>query len=173
MAGYAVKKFNKEHMAKAMSRGLPISLKKSVEVCNFIRGKNVNEAKEMLKKVSEKKMVVPFKRFNKDLGHKKGEGPGRFPVNVTNSLRKLLETAEANAQFKGLNTSNLIIMHICSHKGGKAWHFGRKRRRQMKRTNVEVVVEEKAKKEPVKEQKKDVQSKKEEEGKEKVDKGKK
>lgn len=173
MTGYAAKKFNKEHVAMAMSRGLPISLKKAVEACRFIRGKNVNEAKEILKKVSEKKMVVPFKRFNKDLGHKKGEGPGRFPVNVVNALRKLLETAEANAQFKGLNTSNLTIMHICSHKGGKAWHFGRKRRRQMKRTNVEVVVEEKAKKEPVKVQKKAVSDKNGEEGKEKVDKGKK
>jgi len=162
MTGYATKKFNKEHMARAMGRGLPISLKKTVETCNFIRGKSVNEAKEVLKQVSEKKIAIPFKRFNEDMGHKKKIGPGRFPIKVSNALIKLLETAEANAQFKGLNTSNLTITHICSHKGGKSWHFGRKRRREMKRTHVEVVVEERAKKE-LKEQNKPVQDKKAEE----------
>lgn len=134
-------------MARAMGRALPISFKQSVEVCNFIRGKGVNEAKSILKKVSEKKMIVPFKRFNRDLGHKKKIGPGRFPVKTSKELLKLLEAVEANAQFKGLNTSNLTIMHICAHKASKVWHFGRKRRRQMKRTNVEVIVEESAKKE--------------------------
>lgn len=167
MTGYATNKFNKEHMARAMGRGLPISLKKTVETCNFIRGKSVNEAKEILKQVSEKKMAIPFKRFNADMGHKKKIGPGRFPIKVSNALIKLLETAEANAQFKGLNTSNLTITHICSHKGGKSWHFGRKRRREMKRTHVEIVVEEKAKEAPVKKQGKPVKDKKTEEKKEK------
>ena len=166
MAGYATKKFNKEHMARAMGRGLPISLKKTAEACKFIRGKSVNEAKGILKEVSEKKMAIPFKRFNKDMGHKKKIGSGRFPIKVSNELIKLLETAEANAQFKGLNTSNLTIAHICAHKGGKSWHFGRKRRRQMKRTNIEVIVEEKAKKE-LKKESKPVQDKKAEEKEEK------
>lgn len=146
MANYAIKNFDNEHMAKAIGRGLPISFKQSVEICNFIKGKNINYAKDILKKVSEKKMAVPFKRFKKDLGHKKKIGAGRFPLKASNELMKLLEAVEANAQFKGLNTSNLTIMHICANKAGKAWHFGRKRRRQMKRTNVEVIVEEKAKK---------------------------
>jgi large subunit ribosomal protein L22 len=155
MVNYAIKNFNKGHMAKAMGRNLPISFKQTVEVCNFIRGKSVNDAKDILKKVSEKKMVVPFKRFNRDLGHKKKIGAGRFPVKTSNELMKLLEAVEANAQFKGLNTSNLTIMHICAHKGSKGWHFGRKRRRQMKRTNVEVIVEERVKKEVKGEKKED------------------
>ena len=168
MADYATKKYNKEHMARAMCRGLPISLKQTAEACKFIRGRGVNESKEVLRKVSEKKMAVPFTRFNKDMGHKKKIGPGRFPIKVSNELIKLLETVEANAQFKGLNTSNLTITHICPNRGSKSWHFGRKRRRQMKRTNVEVIVEEKAKKEPVKEKGKPVQDKKVEEKKEKL-----
>lgn len=159
MINYATKKFNKEHMARAMGRALPISFKQTTEVCNFIRGKSVNDSKEILKKVLEKKAVVPFKRFNKSLGHKKRSGAGRFPVKASKELIKLLEVVEANAQFKGLNTSNLTIMHICANKGGKTWHFGRKRRRQMKRTNVEVIVEERVKKES--KEKKDIQGKKE------------
>ena len=63
MINYATKNFNKEHMAKAMGRNLPISFKQTVEVCNFIRNKSVNDAKEILKKVSEKKQMIPFKRF--------------------------------------------------------------------------------------------------------------
>ena len=160
MVNYSTKKISSEHMAKAMGKALPISLKQTVEVCNFIRGKRVSDAKEILKKVSEKKIAVPFKRFNMDLGHKKKIGAGRFPVKTSKELIKLLEAAEANAQFKGLNTSNLTIMHICSQKGGKSWHFGRKRRRQMKRTNVEVIVEESVK-EKGKEEKKDVKNKRE------------
>ncbi len=148
MVNYATKKFDKEHMAKAMGRNLPISFKQTVETCNFIRGKNVAYAKGALKKISEKKMAMPFKRFNSDMGHKKKIGAGRFPLKVSKELISLLETVEANAQFKGLNTSNLTITHICSHKGGKAWHYGRKRRREMKRTNVEIIVAEKTKKEP-------------------------
>jgi len=146
MVNYSTKKFDKEHMAKVMGRNLSMSLKQTVEVCNFIRGKSINDVKVILKRVSEKKIAVPFKRFNKDLGHKKMGGAGRFPVKVSRELIKLLEAVEANAQFKGLNTANLTIKHICAHKGSKVWHFGRKRRRKMKRTNVEIVVEEKVKK---------------------------
>jgi len=36
-----------------------------------------------------------------------------------------------------------VIRHINAHKGETAWHFGRKRRRRMKRTNLEIIVEEK------------------------------
>ena len=160
MVNYSTKEFNKEYMAKAMGRNLPISFKQTVEVCNFIKGKSINDSKNILKKVSEKKMAVPFKRFNRDLGHKKKIGAGRFPVKTSNELIKLLEAVEANAQFKGLNTANLTITHICAHKGSKTWHFGRKRRRQMKRTNVELIVEEKAKKEN-KEDKEAIKNKKE------------
>ena len=160
MVNYSTKEFNKEYMAKAMGRNLPISFKQTVEVCNFIKGRSINDSKNILEGVSEKKMAVPFKRFNRGLGHKKKSGAGRFPVKTSNELIKLLEAVEANAQFKGLNTANLTITHICAHKGSKTWHFGRKRRRQMKRTNVELIVEEKAEKED-KEDKEAIKNKKE------------
>ncbi len=57
-------------------------------------------------------------------------------------MLKLLDAAEANAQFKGLNTSLLHIAHLCAHRAGAPVHPGR-RGRTMKRTHVEVVVEEK------------------------------
>ena len=146
MKGYTFRAYNQEHMARAIGMALPISFKQSVEICNFIENKNVSDAKKMLQNVTEKKIAVPFKRYNWDLGHKKKIGPARYPEKASKEFIKLIENVEANAQFKGLNTSNLIIAHVSAHKAGKTWHFGRQSRRRMKRTNVEIIVEEKAKK---------------------------
>ena len=129
-------------MARAIGVALPISFKQSVEICRFIKYRNINDAKVILHKVTEKRIPVPFRRYNMDLGHKKKIGPGRYPKNASKEIIKLIESAEANAQFKGINTSNLIITHISAHNAGKAWHYGRKSRRRMKRTNIEIVVEE-------------------------------
>jgi len=144
-------------MARAVGVALPISFKQSVEICHFIRNRNVESAKKVLQSVIDKKAAVPFRRYNTDLGHKKKIGPGSYPENASKEFIRLIESAEANAQFKGLSTSNLVIAHISAHKAGKAWHYGRKSRRQMKRTHVELVVEEKAKKN---ENKKEVKAKK-------------
>ena len=139
---YAAKVYDKEQMARVVGRSLSISAKQSVEICSFIKNKGVQEAKNILKKDIEKKQAGPFKRYNRDRGHKTKIGPGRYPEKASEEILKLLDAVEANAQFKGLNTSNLIISHICSHKAQKSWHYGRKRRRKMKRTHLEIIVKE-------------------------------
>ena len=68
----------------------------------------------------------------------------------------------ANAQFKGLNTANLVITHINANKASKVMHSGRKRSRSAKRTNVEIVVQEKATKESVKKEVKEKKAAREE-----------
>ncbi len=155
MKGYTFKTYDQEHMARAIGVSLPISFKQSVEICSFIKNKNVGEVKKVLEKVVEKKVAIPFKRYNWDLGHKTKIGPARYPEKASKEFIKLIENVEANAQFKGLNTSNLIISHVSAHRAGKVWHYGRKSRRRMKRTNVEIVVEEKAKKNESEKQKQD------------------
>ena len=140
---YSLKSYDKEHTAKAIGVALPVSFKQSVEICNFIRNKKVSSAKKLLQEVVEKKRAVPFKRFDFDLGHKRKIGPGRYPENASKEIIRLIESVESNAQFKGLNTSNLVITHINAHKASKAWHYGRKSRRKMKRTNIEIFVQEK------------------------------
>lgn len=142
MKNYTYTDYSKEHMARAIGKVLPISFKQSVEICRFIKNKRVNDAKELLHRVTEQKIAVPFKTYNFDLGHKKKTGPARYPLKASWQFIELIESAEANAQFKGINTSNLVILHISAHKAGKAWHFGRKTRRKMKRTNIEIVVGE-------------------------------
>ena len=140
--GKKSKLYNKEHMAKVSGNALPISTKQSIEVCNFIRSKGLNKAKDILNRVVDMEVAVPFKRFNGDTGHKKGIGPGKFPVRTSEEIVKLLESVEANAQFKGLDTGKLVIKHICANKAAKSWHYGRQRRRKMKRTNIDIIVEE-------------------------------
>lgn len=130
-------------MAKALGMNLPISRKQSFEICKYIRYKKLNTAKKLLEEVISKKKAVPFGRYNTDLGHKPKIGPGSYPVKASKEILRLIENAEANAQFKGLNTSNLYINHIKVNQSPKAWHYGRKSRRRMKRATVEVVLGEK------------------------------
>ncbi|MBN2422515.1 50S ribosomal protein L22 [Candidatus Woesearchaeota archaeon] len=132
-----------ENMAFAKGLNLSISTKKAVEICNNIRKKPVTEAKKILEEIIELKRPLPMKRFNRDTAHKKAIGPGRFPKKTAKLILSTVKNAESNAQNKGLNTHNLIIAHISAHKASTPWHYGRHRRRKMKRTHVEIVVEEK------------------------------
>lgn len=148
---YAFKDFDNEHMSRAVGRDLGISTKHAINICTFIRGKNVQRAKDILKNVIEMKQPVPYKRFNHGVGHRPGIGPGRYPIKASENILGIIESAEVNAQQKGLNTSNLSIRHICAQYASRPMHSGRQRRVKMKRTHVEVVLEEQAKKETTKE----------------------
>ena len=129
-------------MAKVVGRALPISTKFCIEICNFIRDMSTSDAKKILQTVVEGKKAVPFKIFNGGLGHKRKIGPGRYPIKATTEIISLIESAEANAQFKGLNTSDLYIAHINAHLASRPWRYGRQRRRKAKRTHIEIIVEE-------------------------------
>jgi len=131
-----------DNTAKALGRNLPISTKQSIEIGSFIKGKTIVKAKTMLKDVIAKKVAVPFTRFNKDMGHKKGNiAAGRYPINASTEILNILNSAESNAANKGLG-SDLFIKMFVANKGTGQWHYGRQRRRRMKRTHVEIIVEE-------------------------------
>ncbi|MBW3001805.1 50S ribosomal protein L22 [Candidatus Woesearchaeota archaeon] len=131
-----------ENCAKAVGLALPISRKQSIMICKFIRNKNVQLAKQHLSEVILKKRAVPFTRFNDDMGHKAGMAAGRYPIKACQNILALLESAEANAQFKGLSTADLVVMHASAQKGPDSWRYGRHIRRQAKRTHIEIVLEE-------------------------------
>ncbi|MAG20284.1 50S ribosomal protein L22 [archaeon] len=146
-----------ENTAKVLARNLPISRKQAVEVCSFIKNKTTLKAKTQLQNVLKKKIAVPFKKFNQDLPHKPGIGPGRYPIKTSQAFINLLNSLESNAEFKNLST-NLLITYASACKGSTQFHSGRQRRRQMKRTHVEIrakeIEEKKEKKTPKKEEKK-------------------
>ncbi|MEW6063197.1 MAG: 50S ribosomal protein L22 [Nanoarchaeota archaeon] len=129
--------------AKVIGRNLQISAKHSVEIGSFIRNRRLDVAKNLLKQVVEKKVAVPFKRYNRDTGHKAGIAAGQYPIKASEMILRLLNSVEKNAIAKGMNASNLIISFFSANKGGLAWHYGRKRGRKMKNTHIEIRVKEK------------------------------
>ena len=132
-----------QHEAKAVGVGLPISFKHGSEVANLVRGMKVSRAKTTLDNVMRFKEAVPYTRYFEEIAHQKNVGPGRFPIKTCKHILAIIESAEANAQFKGLNTGNLIIKHIAAQGGGKVHHYGRNGRKA-KRAHIEIVLAESA-----------------------------
>lgn len=148
---YAFQQYGKDHMARASSKDVPISFKQSIEICSHLRYKSLQDAKSILERVLQLKQAIPFRRFQNGLGHKPGMASGRYPINACSAFLKLLNSVEANAQQKGLNTSNLKLVHLIAQQATRPFHYSRHRGRQMKAAHLEVVVEER--KSPAKEQK--------------------
>ena len=137
--------YDEKKMARAYGIALPISMKKTVEVCKFVKGRQVADAIRLLGMVQDEKIAVPFGTYAKDgTGHKPGIGPGRYPKKVCVEVVKLLSQVSANAKSKGLDATKLVVSSVVAKKGANSWHFGRQRRRRMKRTHLEVVVTESA-----------------------------
>jgi len=128
--------------AKAVGLALPISYKHTVEVCNFVRGKPIEQAKRLLDEVMKMKRAVPYRIYNLEMAHNRAVGAGRFPVKTCKHVREVIESAEANAQHKGLSVANLVVRHLAPQKAGRTMHFGRQRR-ESKRCHLEVIVGEK------------------------------
>ncbi len=135
---------SKSHYASVNVKDLPISTKQSVEVAKFIRGRNLKKVKSMLNQVLQKKIAVPYTRYNRDTPHRPGKiASGRYPQKATNHFLKLLNSLEANAENKGLNVDALIVSEVVANKAASQWHYGRMRRRMMKRTNLRMKAIEK------------------------------
>ena len=147
---YAFTDDDKAKTAKALGRSLKISPKHAVEICNKIRGMKVERAQAYLEDVMEMKTAVPFKKHNKKVGHRRGIGgwpTGRYPVKAAKQILDIIKNAEANAEYKGLDTENLKIMHISSHKGYviRGWTpraFGRASPFNTPTTHVQIILGE-------------------------------
>ena len=143
--GYSMP-FDPEKTARARGIDLPISRKKSMELCRAIRGMEVQKAKDYLEDVIDKKKAVPIRRYTTGAGHKKGIGPGKYPVKVAKYVLKVIESAENNAEYNGLDTDTLYIKSIAAHpgrvyKGYMPRAHGRFTPWDEKTTNIEVILE--------------------------------
>ncbi|MBN2014565.1 MAG: 50S ribosomal protein L22 [Candidatus Altiarchaeota archaeon] len=133
---------------KAMGRNFDISFKDAVVVCDKLRGMKLTEAMSLLESVVALEKTIPFKRFNKGIGHRRGLGKdniGRYPKKAASSILRVLRNLEANADYKGLDSEKLRIAHLQALKG-----ISRKRRKPKGRwatwvrdlVNVQVIAEE-------------------------------
>ena len=148
--GYSITDVNLEKTAKASGRELRVSPKHAREVCRTLKGMKLDQAKDYLQQVMLKKKPVPFRRFNKKVGHRHGlekAFAGRYPVKAAQEILRVLEGAEANAENKGLDMERLRIIHASAYPGMKIKRFiprafGRSSPRNMTLSHVELVLEE-------------------------------
>jgi large subunit ribosomal protein L22 len=104
--------------ARAYGRDLPCSPKSGRNVARAIKGMPVARAKTFLEEVVAVKTPVPFKVRVRKIHHRKGGmGPGRYPVQTAKCMLKVLESAEANAEYKGLDKDRLVITHSTAYQG--------------------------------------------------------
>jgi large subunit ribosomal protein L22 len=116
---YAYKPKDETKVAKAMGYEMPISFKHAVEICAAIKGKPIEDAIKYLEEVVAMKRVVPFRNYKKKIPHKRLERwyAGKYPQKAAKNILKVLKNLDANAEYKGLEKSKLVIVHAQAKKG--------------------------------------------------------
>jgi large subunit ribosomal protein L22 len=111
----------------------------------------LTKAKQYLRDVMTKEKPVPVRRFRKKVGHRHGlvkAFAGRYPIKASKEILKILESAEANAENKGLDTDRMRIVHASAYPGMKVKRYkpraqGRASPKFQILTHVEIALEEK------------------------------
>jgi len=60
---------------------------------------------------------VPYKRYTRNIPHRKGMCTGRYPQKAAKEFLNVLKNAESNAAYKGLDSENMRITHVATKKG--------------------------------------------------------
>jgi large subunit ribosomal protein L22 len=150
--GYSIteEELDPEKTVKASGREVRVSHKSAIEICKTIKGMMLSQAKQYLRDVMDKKRAVPFTRFKKKAGHRHGlekAYAGKYPEKASKQILKILEGAEANAEYKGLDTERLRIIHASAYPGMKIKRFtprahGRATPKFQTLCHIEVALEE-------------------------------
>ncbi|HTW40271.1 MAG TPA: 50S ribosomal protein L22 [Thermoplasmata archaeon] len=147
MRGYTYRDEPGVSVARARGLEIPMSPKKTYEVLNAIRGLPLDRARQVLEDAVAMKKAIPFRRYNQETAHKRGVGPGRYPVKVAKNVLKLLQNAEENAEYDSLDTDALFVkVAACSRgrirKANMPRAQGRATQWNEQTTNVEIVLAE-------------------------------
>jgi large subunit ribosomal protein L22 len=116
--------YNKRHdpstVARAMGRELRISPKDATEICRELRGKDLDAALDYMDRVIDGVDAVPYKRHHGKLSHKSSLNKwhsGRYPASACEAITQVLENAQSNARYKGLDETSLFVRHASARKG--------------------------------------------------------
>jgi ribosomal protein L22(archaeal)/L17(eukaryotic/archaeal) len=137
-----------ETSSRATASELHISFKKTREICHHIKGMKLPQAQSFLTDVVALKKAVPFKRHTEGSGHKKGPmANGKYPVNASIEVLKILKNAESNAEYKGLEPSRMYVSSIRADRGRVIRGFfprarGRASPKNTTTVNIEVILSE-------------------------------
>lgn len=112
--------------------GVRVSTKKSIDVCNAIRGKKISDAIAYLETIASGKKALPMKG---EYPHQKGIMSGRFPKKTAEAFIVLLKSLQANANVNEIEEPIVAeaIANIAPRPYAK---FGRWRK---KRTHIKLV----------------------------------
>jgi len=133
-----------------MGMELHISPKAAREICRTLRGMRANHARSYLEDVIALKKPVPFKRYARNVGHKRGLvgwDAGRFPEKAAKAVLVVLNNALANAEYKGMESDKMRIFHAGTLKGRtiRGWMpraMGRATPKNTETVSVEMVLTE-------------------------------
>ncbi|TIA58337.1 ribosomal protein L22 [Aureobasidium pullulans] len=114
---YAATEIENAKSARARGSYLRVSFKNTRETAQAINGWKVTRALQYLENVKNHAEAVPMRRYAGSTGRTAqgkqfGVSKARWPVKSAEFILSLLKNAEANADTKGLDTSNLIVKHI-------------------------------------------------------------
>jgi large subunit ribosomal protein L22 len=145
------KKFNGDNFARGKANEISISPKHSIEIAGYIRHKRIDEAIAYLNDVVALKKAIPFRRFRRNVAHKRGLpgkwDAGRYPVKASKEFIRLLESVKKNAEYLGLDAENLEIVHVSANRGRAQKAFfpramGRATPKVHETVNIEIVARE-------------------------------
>jgi large subunit ribosomal protein L22 len=147
MRGYTYREEPGVSVARARGLEVPMSPKKTYGGLNAIRGLPLDRAREVLEDAIAMKKAIPFRRYNQETAHKRGVGPGRYPIKVAKTLLQILKNAEENAEYDSLDTDALYVkVAACSRgrirKANMPRAQGRATQWNEQTTNVEIVLAE-------------------------------
>ena len=140
-----------DNIAKGKANELNVSPKHSIEIAGLIRHMRVNDAIAYLTDVVALKKAVPFRRFNRNVAHKRGLpgnwDAGRYPVKASKEYIRVLESVKKNAEYIGLDSENLEIIHATANRGRAQKAFfpramGRATPKLRESVNIEIIVRE-------------------------------
>ena len=114
--------------------------------------KKLSAVEKKLQRIIAKEEFLPLRKYNRKVAHRRGASragvkSGRFPAKLCAVFLKLLLSVKANADFKGLDSENLLITHCFASRGFSRRSMQPKgriagKRRRSKSTHIEIIVRE-------------------------------
>jgi large subunit ribosomal protein L22 len=140
MKGYSFTEEDK-NCARTRVEGAEASYKDLTQVCNSIKGMQVEVAVSYLQLAAEGEIPVLYRRHNRNLGHRRelGGQKGRYPHKAARIVLNALKSAMAN----GRDLKNLSVLCASANKKqsyGRLASKGRWARANLETSRIEIVL---------------------------------
>ncbi len=122
----------KKEFAIARGENMHMSKKHGMYLCEFIKGKKIDDAIYDLGRVLKYKIAVPFRG---EIPHRRGKGmmSGRYPIKASGMFINLLKALKGNSLVNGLDLDKTKIFFASANWGVRP---ARKNNRRGKRTHI-------------------------------------